>query len=244
MEYFKSDGKNIILEAEYAEFYLPVDYLAGKNGNGFAEDLGRHIHCLGIMNVGFFKNGELQEMKILNAPTWIDLNVYDSEVQNVKLPDRDDLVQCKVIKYFKGNAIMDARVIMDSINAQIYLQFVVSGKIPESVPYSKAMEVWNNNLLMNDVNLGVPSVILELILSLSYRDKNDLSKRYSEIVGKDPSVGDFAYKMVNIRTICQYASTFTSVTFEDMDAMLTSSINRTKKGGAEVSSPIEKLFKM
>lgn len=242
MNYFKSDGKNIILEAEYAEFYLPAEYLGGKNG--FAEDLGRHIHCLGIMNVGFFKNGELQEMKILNAPTWIDLNVYDSEIRSVKLPDREDKVSCKVIKYFKGNIIMDSRVIMDSMNGQIYLQYIVSGKIPESVPYSKALEIWHNNLTMNDISLGVPSVILELILSLSYRDKNDLSKRYSEVVGNDPSVGDFAYKMVNIRTICQYASTFTSVTFEDMDAMITSSINRTKKHGEEAPSPIEKLFKL
>lgn len=98
---------------------------------------------------------------------------------------------------------------------------------------------------MNGVHLGVPSVIEELILSATYRDKNDLTKKFSNTIGKDPTkVSQFDYKMVSVRQICQFTSTFTGITFEDIDSMITSSLNRARNKTEEKPSPIEKIIKM
>ena len=97
---------------------------------------------------------------------------------------------------------------------------------------------------MNHVNFGVPSVILELILSVAYRDKKDPTKRFAVALAKNPNLTDYDYKMASIRQICQYTSTFTALTFEDFDSMLTTSLNRTRLHKQEVDSPLEQIIKM
>ena len=54
----------------------------------------------------------------------------------------------------------------------------------------------------------------------------------------------YDYIMTNIRTVCQYTSTFTGVTFEDIDTMITASLDRTQSGGEEDYSPSEALLKL
>ena len=50
--------------------------------------------------------------------------------------------------------------------------------------------------------------------------------------------------MASIRSVCQYASTFSAITFEDMDSMITASVNRLRDKKEESESPVENLFKM
>lgn len=243
MEYFKSDGKFIYLEAEYAEFYIPKYYFddTGK----FAEDLGSTVRALGVFDVGFFSNGQLKEMRVLNIPTWTDFFVNDSEDRNVSLPrDEEGSVPCKVLKFNKGHRIISSSIVEDSSNAESYLDFVLKGKVPSIVPYSKSIQIWRKNKELNSVHLGVPSVIEEMILSCAYRDMNNPSRKFAEVIGKDPKVSQYDYIMNNIRQICQYSSTFAGITFEDIDSMITTAINRTRTKGMEQYSPIEELLKL
>jgi hypothetical protein len=83
-----------------------------------------------------------------------------------------------------------------------------------------------------------------MILSVSYRDKNNPYNKFSTVIGKNPSVSQFDYKMSSIREICQYTSTFTAITFEDMDLMITSSLNRSNKKVKEEEAPTEVLLKL
>ena len=97
---------------------------------------------------------------------------------------------------------------------------------------------------MNSVNLGVPSVIFELILSAAYRYKKDPTQKFGLAAANDKNINNFDYVMNNIREICQYTSTFTAMTFEDIDAMITTSLNRTKTHSNETFTPIENLIKL
>lgn len=242
-EYFKSDGQYIYLEKPYCEFYIPMKYF--ENVAGFATDLGTTIKALGVFDVSFFKDNKVTEQKVLNVPSWITIYVYDFEVRSIKLPGEPLPVPCKVLKYFQGNKVMDATIVEDSENAEIFLKFVLNGKVPTSVPYSKALQIWQKNQELNGVNLGVPSVIEELILSTMCRDSKDQTKKFAYVVGKDPkTVSDYDYKMVSARQVCQYTSTFTGVTFEDIDSMITSSLNRTRNKTPEKPSPLEDIIKM
>ena len=150
-----------------------------------------------------------------------------------------------MVKFFKGNKVCNRSLIVDSENAQTYLRFITFGKVPTSIPYSKTLHVWKENQELSDVDFGVPSIIEEVILSVAYRYKKDTSYKFAKIIGKPNSqVSEYDYSMASIRQVCQYASTFSAITFEDMDSMITASVNREREKKTESDSPVEKLFKL
>lgn len=236
---YEDDGTYIVLKIPHCEFYLPMEDFAKTDR---AEDLGDTIRCFGLFNVGLFKDNKLVEMRTMNLPTSIELNVYDSEIRDVKL--KNGLTkQCKVLKYIKGQKIMYSSVFKDDIYAKRYLRFILTGTVPDIVPYSKALDVWLKNQRMNDANFGVSLAHLECVLAVYNRNPNNLSEKFSVIAG-DEGVSDYDYATASVRQICQYNSTFTSLTFEDFDSMATSSLNRTRRKIPETPSPVEKIIKM
>ena len=117
-KYFKKVKGEIVLDVPHAEFYIPMNFFNEKAAKSFAEDRGSFIHTVGIFNVAFFdESGKLLEMKLLNLPTKLDVNVYNREVRNVVLPN-DETVKCLVLKYVKGQAVMKSAVVADSANAE------------------------------------------------------------------------------------------------------------------------------
>jgi hypothetical protein len=239
---FKIDGNFIYLTAPYCEFYIPQSFF--KSSGNFAEDRGEIIRGIGLFNVGIFSDGKLVEMKTLNIPTWIEMYVHESENRDVQLPGSNEPEPCRVLIYYQGSKVMNSKIIEDSSNAESYLSLICGGKVPTSVPYSKSAQVWRKNQQMNGVNLGVPAVIEEMILSVSYRNKDNLGQKFCKVVGQNKEVSDYGYEMASIRQICQYASTFTALWFEDFDSMVTTSLNRTRENKPEANSPLEKIIKM
>lgn len=138
---------------------------------------------------------------------------------------------------------MQDSIIVDSDNALTYLDIIMKGKLPTTIPYSKALNMWEKNQELNNVNFSVPSTTLEMILAVSYRDKDHVEKKFATVIGTDPSVSDYDYEMLNIRQICQYASTYTAMTFEDINSMITTSINRDRDKRDEMESPVERVMK-
>lgn len=239
MGVFRSDNVNIYLDIPYCEFYIPMYYF--DSSKHFAEDLNDHIYVLGIFNVGIFDNGKLKELKTLNLPTMITINVYDSEIRDVTLANNETL-PCKVVKYLKGAAVMQSALFEDDTNSKNYLKFITSGSLPRILPYSKSRKIWEKNQQLNGVDFGVGSLYLELILSTIYRNPHNLSQKFC-MIANDDNVSDYDYAVASIRQICQYNSTFTALTFEDMDSMITTSLNKSRNKEKEKDSPVEALIK-
>ena len=241
-EIFETKGNMIALKDKYCEFYIPLYYF--DSNYNFAENLGDKINTFGVFNVGVFENGKLSYIDTLAIPSWIKVNSIESEVRNVIIPGSGE-IPCKVIKLYQGNELFLNRIVADSENAQTYLRLITFGKLPKSIPYSKTLELWQKNQSLNDVNFGVPSLILEVILSVVYRYKDNVSLKFSKVIGRPNSnVSEYDYEMASIRSVCQYASTFSAITFEDMDSMITASVNRLRDKKEESESPVENLFKM
>ena len=236
---FKSDGSFIYLDTSYCEFYIPMYYF--DTTRRFAEDLSDHITVLGIFNVGIFENGKMVDMKTLNLPSMINIFVYDSELREVKMTNGESL-QCKVVKYLKGAKIMQSMIFENDTYSKDYLKFITSGNLPKIIPYSKAIKVWRKNQEMNNVHFGVSSLYLELILAVMHRNPDDMSQKFAKIASMD-GVSDYDYTTASIRQICQYNSTFTAITFEDMDSMITTSLNKSREHVKEIESPVEQIIK-
>ena len=72
------------------------------------------------------------------------------------------------------------------------------------------------------------------------RNPNDLSQKFSMVADK---AGEYDYATASIRQTCQYNSTFTALTYEDMDSMITASLNRSRNHTQETISPVEQIIK-
>jgi hypothetical protein len=207
----------------------------------FAVDLSDKIDVLGFFTVGIFENGTLKDLRILNLPTMITINVYDYELREVEL-NNHQVMQCKVVKYLKDAKIMQSALFANDTYSKEYLKFITSGNLPKIIPYSKSLNIWRKNQEINNVHFGVSSLYLELVLSVMYRNPNNMSQKFAKIASNE-GVSDYDYTMANIRQICQYNSTFTALTFEDIDSMITTSLNKSRDKVKEIESPVEQIIK-
>ena len=139
---------------------------------------------------------------------------------------------------------MPSKIVKDADNVEGYLDFIMKGKMPHNIKYSDSIDIWIKNQKMNGTRLGVPSTELEMILAVYYRYKNDPTKKFATVIGADKSVSEYDYVMKNTRQICQYTSTYAGITFEDIDSMITTSLNRTKRKEAELNTPTESILKL
>lgn len=241
MNIFKVDGNFISLNTDYCEFYIPINYFDPTVK--LATEMDKKIKVFGLFKIGIFEKGKFKEMRIFNLPMGIDLYTYETDISEINLVDNNgDKTQCRVLKYTKGSKIMDYGYFPDDEYVKQFLNMLLDGNIPSSIPYSKLLSVWNKNTEICGVNFGLNSFYMELVLSTVYRNPNDLSQKFSKIAS-DKGVSDYDYKTASIRQICQYNSTFTAVTFEDIDSMITTSLNKTRTKGNEKFSPLEEIIK-
>lgn len=237
---FRSDNKFMYCNADRMNFLIP-NYFFDKTKR-FAEDRGQKIKVFGLFNVEYFF-GSKREIRCMKNPFFIEVNKLDFENQDVDLPG-EGLTSCMVLRYLKDDQIMDAQIIEDSDNALTYVNYILAGKVPRTVPYSLVHEMWTKNQEVANVNFGVRSETEEMILALRYRNPKNQVEKFAEIYGKDLNVGEYDYIPASNRQVCQYASTFSSMTFEDIDSMITTSLNRTRTHGYETPTPVEDIIKM
>lgn len=241
MPHFKSDDQFVYVTDDYMEVYIPIMFF--DQTKRYAVDFSTYIETLGLVYCGLFSSGSLSEIKLMKHPYRITLYVYESETRAVTLP-AEGKVMCRVLKYTNGTRFMDSMIVQDGQSSLQYLDMAMAGKIPKAVPYDKAAEALQKNKSVNHVSFGVRNEVEELVLAISYRVAGKLEKKFAELYGKDMTVSPYAYVTANTRQVCQYSSTFSALTFEDMDSMVTTSLNRSRENKKEDRAPIESIIKM
>jgi hypothetical protein len=239
----RDDGENVVFTGNYLEFYIPAFYFEGK----LAEDFGSNVRVFGLFNIRTFddKNKPLK-LETFNVPTMIYIHPSEIEKKDLQLIPGDDneVESYYVAKFYKGNVIMQNSIPQDASNVELFLDILTRGKVPKTIPYGQVLQVWQKNLELNGVKLGVTSTVLEIVISEIYRNKKKPEETFAKLIGREPGTSEYAYRTANIREICARNSTFAALTFEDMDQMITSSLNINKYNKQESNSPIEKIIKM
>jgi hypothetical protein len=242
-DYLKSEGEYIVFNGPYMECYIPAFYFETNLG----EVYGSSLRVFGIFNVRAFTEGNKPgKLETFNFPSILTIYPTETETTTLTLVQDGESEPEKYIvaKFYKGNRLMRNAIPKDSSNVELFINLMTKGKIPRTIPYNQILDVWLKNLIVNDVKLQVVSSILESIITQFYRDAKKPELRFSQTYGKNPSIGEYAYKPANIRELCARNSTFAALTFEDMDSMITSSINISKYNKKEIESPLEKILKM
>ncbi len=236
-----NDGEYIIFNGSYLEFYIPTFYFESK----FAENYGSSINVFGIFNVRVFSDKNTpMKLETLNIPSRIYIYPTEGEKKDLQLIDGGEVESYYVAKFYKGNRIMPSKITQDASNVELFIDFLFRGKVPKTIPYNSLLNIWQKNLSLNGVKIEVTSTVLEIIIAEIYRDKKKPEQTFAKVIGKDPSVSPYDYKTANIREICSRNSTFAALTFEDLDSMITTSLNINKYNKQETESPIEKIIKM
>lgn len=236
--YFSVRDGNIVTES-------PIDIIVPDShySDNLIEELGPTIRLFGTVVVRVMKSDKESFMDTLNVPSWHNYNIYTYDTAMVDLPGLGE-TKCRIFHYDRGYELCKDMIVEDASNAQTYLRQIINGKIPSTVPYGKTYALWERNQEINSVDFGVSSMIKEVVLSCSYRYKNDPTKKFGVMYAKKPEMGEYNYEMASFRRICQLASTFSGITFESFDDMVTSASNKARTNANEAYSPLEMLFKL
>lgn len=233
-QYFKVVDTKIVFIGDELQIFVPSAYLESS----LAEPIGDQFSIFGILNVKC-KVGGKTEKATLNVPTFnifYPANTFgDTDEEGNKV---------LVMQFFKNDAVMDKATRADMTNSQLFLQMICAGKLPASIPYSKLLEVWDTNLAANNMNYQVASTIKEIILAEMNRTKGKPEQKFSMVSGKNPNYDQHGYEPTSINKVCSMSSTFSAITFENMDEMIITSINMKRYGKEEKDTPLEKIIKM
>lgn len=244
LPYLKKVDSSIVFEGEYMEIYLPktsfekkISYLKGEN-----------IETLGIFNFLVYKDGNRDpkkaEKRSLTLPFKIQFqfnSFYDTKISLIPGREPEDY---RVFTLEKGNLFcVQTDFAKSSANTKELIFMIHGGNLPSSVPYDKVLDCYVGTALLNGVDLKIPMLIYELILAELCRYKEDINTPFRKAINENNKLSHNDYKTISIKKLPSLNSTFASITFEDINNAVITSINKTKNNEDEKPSPIEKVLK-
>lgn len=244
-EFIKKDG-NIIVNVDHAEAYIPASMFDNSDRqSAIASYYGEGFNILGIFNIRLSNDPNQTDMSKLPLRTFNYPNMiqtYPSSNANVmmQLTNDDEPIKYKVLRYVQGDIMMSDNMPKSGDNAVKFMHAVISGKLPNTIPYNDILTAWLQNLETNSANPGVPILFIQCIISEICRYEKNPSMQFRKIYGKDMSSND--YITTNMRGTAAYSSVFASQIFENMGHMLTTSVNMSRRGTTQSISPIEKVL--
>ncbi len=247
-----SDGKYILINTEYAEAYIPEDIIDEPNGepkpSSVGYEYGDGFCVLGICYMRFYGDVGLPRDSV-PLSTLIYPNMIETQpsefTKNVSLAlNSADEEKYRVLKYYKGDILMEATSRKSSANCESFLKLLASGKVPKSLTYDEVYQAWMDNYLINGMTPKAPAVTMQAIVAELYRDPNNPANQFSRVIGANPKVDPRSYLPVNMNGASAYSSVMSALSFERFSEKLVSSINMVKDGIPQRQSPLEAVITM
>lgn len=247
LKMFKEVGDTLFLDVPYAEVYILNDYFESKTEMKIASIEGNSVFTLGLFSFGTFPNDSAKESEMvlhqLLLPTTIQIFFTKMYKAEKKLKKELDSEMYVVLCLEKGDIfIKNLNSINNTDNAMNFINLLHGGKLPKDIPYDKILALYKNALAMNGADIKTHSITLEFIICELFRSQKALDKPFRIDAGKG-KVSMFDYKATSIKTLPSLNSTFTALSFEDINQSIISSVDRTKNDTEENTSPIEKTIK-
>ena len=240
-KYFKYEDNNIIFTGPYMQAYIPGFYFR-KN---LAFELGDDISTLGLFNFKTFNDPEGKdgnEIRLFNIPTTIVTCPSKQSVVELDLYNTGEKEPYVLLEYFNGDVFCPRNVPKDIKAFKAFLSVLIGGKIPKSVSYDDIMGVWEKNLTLGDIKLNVSDTVQEAVIAKIYRNKQNKLETFGAVLGRDPKHSPYDYTTASPREITKLESTFTGISFENMDEVLTSAVVGGKENRDENISPMEEIL--
>lgn len=225
------------------EVYLPKMYLDEE----IMQVFGNKISTIGIFNFRIFSSEDKKEKSRMNTYTFssiIEMHPSSFDVEKLEIFDELEEDSFITLKFYKGDVFIDdLRVVKQTTNTELFLKILNAGKIPRTIKYDRVLKLLLTSMNINGVNFGVPSTVLEVVITEIYRNRENLGESYRFFAGSGKSKSLLDYETISLKAVSYHNSTFTALTFEDFDYALVTSVNKTKYDKTETVSPVEKVIK-
>lgn len=234
---FKTINSVVKVAAPNLRVYIPNSYFE----EGIAEYVGSNIETLAIFYMSIHKNDTeavtLSSLHSLKLPATITIYATKKEKQKLRLGDIEEMYT--VLHFYEDEVFLPStRTVQNTVqNTLNFINLLHYGKLPQNIKYEEIINIYRKNLELNKVNLKVPSVLLESIISELCRSKKDRNIPYR----LDKTMSGFSY--APIKMLPHLNSTFASLSFEDPNKGIALSIKRTRENKEQALSPIEKVIK-
>ena len=236
---FMEKDSVVYFVGSYMEVCIPYYYFE----NGMAQIVENRIDTLAVFLLRIYKNkdkSDKAENHVYQLPAMI--TTAPSTYHKDKLSFNRVTQEYMILEYYTNDVFLNSTtIIQDSTFANKYITFYHNGKIPNFVKYDDTVLIELEAEILHKMSIPVPCMLLEAIDSEINRDITDLTKsfRYQAAEGADPH----HYQPISIKDIPTYTSTFSSITFEDIDYQMLSAVNKTRNNKVERMSPIEETLK-
>lgn len=216
-------------------FYVPEHYFS----TNIAIVYGAYISMLGVCDYTIFdktgkKNNGLHPFRF---PTIFLCKPYTTEIiKGVKLTKDSEPSDYRLLRFKDGDEVVTSVKVPQVIdNVEMFFNmFLVSGKIPTTIPYDKIQEYIVENMNLNGSDYGVNMQLFGLVVSELCRDPKDLSRPF-RLSNMDSMNG---YKPISIKKIPDYVSPYVAITSENFDESLMAAI----LSEDDKYSPLEKVL--
>ena len=240
-KFFKYEEDNILFTGPYMQAYIPSYYLE----KGLTTELGDAISTLGLFNFKTFNDPEGNNpnpIRTFNIPT--NIVTYPSKKSVVELDlygtgEKDTYV---LLEYFTNDVFCPRNVPKDLKAFASFLSIMIGGKIPKSISYDDIFDIWEKNQDLGAISFNVSDTVKEFVISKIYRNKKNKLETFGAVLGRDPKHSPYDYVTASPREITKLESTFTGISFENMDEVLTSAVVGGKENRDENISPMEEIL--
>lgn len=222
---FDSDGE--------LRFYVPEKYFTNKN----AEYLGNSIILLGAVQYGL-KKGSKETLNIFSYPCRITCTPSEIIKEKNIVIGKADADDYRILIFKKGDTVVDTiHGVQELVNVEdLFRAMVLSGNIPNFIPYEDLHNQFLYAMEVNGGNYGISAQAFGVFVSKLCRQKNNLEKEFR--LSKNKIKNNTNYTSISIKTVPKYTSPYTAITSENWDEAVIASIMNTNK----VDVPLEKLM--
>lgn len=190
----------------------------------------------------------IQKVKGFNVMKYMKEATEDEDIDEEDIPNNpvdpdedisdEDVADYRLLRFKKGDKIVVSTAVPKSNNNIEYFfnLFLLTAKIPTTIPYDKLHEYFLENADLNGFNYNLNIQMFGITVSEVARCKNDISKPFR----LSNSTDMHSYKPVSIKLTPKFVSPYVSIGSENFDQSLMGAILTDNKH----DSPLEKVLMM
>lgn len=241
--YFKQIDKSVVFDGEYMEIYIPKSNFEAR----MAYLKGENVETLGFFNFLVYHNGNRDpkkaEFRSLSLPFKMQFQFRKFFDIKTKIRDNIEEDSYRVFVLEKGDLFcVSTEFAKNAENTKNLVFQIHGGHLPSSIEYKKVLDCYLGTGFLNGVNYNVPSVACEIIVSELCRYKEDLTVPFRIALNKNNKLTQYDYTSISIKKLPALNSTFTAITFEDINNAIITSIKKAKNNEEEKETPVEKVL--
>lgn len=241
-KFLRREGNAVLFDIDGGEFLFYVPEV--EFGTRSAEIYGSYVKLLGILNyIIIDKNGKEGELKTFKWPTLFSTKPSSIEkVKNLKLNKTMRPADYRILHYKYGDEVISSVFTpQETDNAEeLFRLFLVTGKIPTTIPYDTLWEYYDKNMNLNGADYGLHDQLFGIITSECARSSKDVSIPF-RLSGETDMCN---YTPISIKESAKYVSPYAALTSENWDESLVSAVLLSDDPKGKKYSPLEKVLSM